>query len=165
MAKAIAYYRTRPSEPEASDPALRPQRDAVGRPLEGGGFESLGESTERECECGDETDPAYAAAVQAAVAHVEDDGVSVSLVVASQAAIGSGGPFREPRMREQPRSTTRSTSRWFRLHPKSRCPRAPPGRCASTPIAVPASSTRSSVSATPGRTPWPRYRSRPTPST
>ena len=34
MMKAVAYYRTRPSEPEASDLALSRQREAVKREVE-----------------------------------------------------------------------------------------------------------------------------------
>ncbi len=34
MTKAVAYYRSRPSEPEASDLALRLQREAVRKALE-----------------------------------------------------------------------------------------------------------------------------------
>lgn len=99
--KAVAYYRTRPSEPEASDLALRLQREAV----EAGGFDPVAEFIEREGEEGSETYPAYAAAMRATLAaadgehdDVRDAGLitMVALVIATHAAIGTGEPFQEP---------------------------------------------------------------------
>ena len=96
--KAVAYYRTRPGEPEASDLALRLQREAVQRDIEGSGLELVAEFVEREGEAGNEGYPAYVAAVCAAVAHGEEGKPAVALIVASRAAIGSGEVFREPRV-------------------------------------------------------------------
>ena len=99
--KAVAYYRTRPSEPEASDLALRLQREAV----EAGGFDLIAEFIEREGEEGSETYPAYAAAMRAALAaadgehdDVRDAGLITlaALVIATHATIGTGEPFQEP---------------------------------------------------------------------
>ena len=96
--KAVAYYRSRPGEPEASDLALRIQREAVREAVEEGGFDLVAEFTEREGEDGSEGYPAYVAAVRAATAHKQDDDtvLDVALLVASQAGIGSGKPFNEP---------------------------------------------------------------------
>lgn len=98
--KTVAYYRTRPSEPEPSDMALRLQREAVRQTLEEG---TLGELTivaefiEREGESDPETYPAFVAAVQAAVGHSSGDGpIDVAFLIASVAAIGTGQPFRAP---------------------------------------------------------------------
>ena len=95
MGKAVAYYRSRPGEPEASELALRRQREAVQEEL-GRGFHLVAEFTEREGEAGSEAWPAYAAAVRAASAHSSPGLMDVTLMIASQAGIGTGGPFREP---------------------------------------------------------------------
>ena len=93
---AVAYYRTRPSEPEASEMALQLQRQAVQRYIGTGHYTLVGEFIEREGER-EEGWPAYVAAVQAAVAHTYDEGdPSVRLIIASHAGIGSGEPFKEP---------------------------------------------------------------------
>ena len=47
MMKAVAYYRARPSEPEASDLALRFQREAVRREVEESGLTLVAEFVER----------------------------------------------------------------------------------------------------------------------
>lgn len=98
MTKAVAYvyYRTRPSEPEASDLALRLQREAVQKEVESG-FDLVTEFIEREGEEGSETYPAYTAAVRAASAHSAES--AVIFIIASRAAIGSGDVFREPDLR------------------------------------------------------------------
>jgi hypothetical protein len=93
--KAIAYYRSRPSEPAASDAALHIQRQAVQSAINEHGYVLVGEFIERERE-GDEGWPAYVAAVQAALARRGDDEFMVSLLIASHAGIGAGEPFRAP---------------------------------------------------------------------
>jgi len=92
MTKAVAYYRSRPSEPEASDLALRLQREAVRKALEEGSLDLICEFTEREGESGTESCPAYAAAARMARGQAE----FVEFIIASRAAIGSGEPFKEP---------------------------------------------------------------------
>lgn len=96
--KAVAYYRSRPSEPEASDLALRLQHEAVRNETERGGFTLIGEFTEHEGESGAEGCPAYVAAAR--MAHGQ--GELVQLVIASRAAIGSGEPFKEPDIAFEP---------------------------------------------------------------
>ena len=97
MRKAVAYYRSRPSEPEASDLALRLQREAVRKAVEEDGLDLIGEFTEREGESGTEDCPAYAAAHMAYT-----QGELVQFVIASRAAIGSGDPFKEPDIKYEP---------------------------------------------------------------
>ncbi len=95
--KAVAYHRSRRSEPEASDLALRIQHEAVREFVEESGLDLVVEFTEREGEEGSESYPAYVAAVRAAIAHKQDDTMlDVALIIASQAGIGSGEPFEEP---------------------------------------------------------------------
>lgn len=104
MMKAVAYYRARPSEPEASDLALRFQREAVRREVEGRGLTLVAEFVEREGEEGSEACPAYASAVRAASAgdggdNALDTGpisLDTVLIIPSQGAIGTGEPFQEP---------------------------------------------------------------------
>ncbi len=98
MRKAVAYYRTRPSEPEASDLALRLQREAVRKALEEGSLDLIGEFTEREGESGTEGCPAYVAAARMAYGQ----GELVEFIIASRAAIGSGDPFKEPDIKYEP---------------------------------------------------------------
>ena len=98
MRKAVAYYRSRPSEPEASDLALRLQREAVRKALEEGSLGLIGEFTEREGESGTEDCPAYAAAAHMAYGQ----GELVQFIIASRAAIGSGDPFKEPDIKYEP---------------------------------------------------------------
>ena len=94
--KAVVYYRIRPSEPEASEMALHLQRQAVQQEIRTGHYTLVAEFIEREGEDG-KAWPAYATAVQAAVAHTYGEGgPSVALVIASHAGIGSGEPFEEP---------------------------------------------------------------------
>jgi hypothetical protein len=64
MMKTVAYYRSRPGEPEASDQALRLQREAVQRMVDQGFADVVAEFVEREGEEGSETWPAYVAAVR-----------------------------------------------------------------------------------------------------
>lgn len=98
MMKAVAYYRSCPGEPEASDLALRLQREAVQREVEEHHLDLAAEFAEREGEKGSETWPAYAAAVRAALAQgPEEDLIDVALV-ATYAAIGTGEPFEEPHL-------------------------------------------------------------------
>lgn len=95
--RAVAYYRSRPSEPEASDLALRIQHEAVRKIVEESDLDLVVEFTEYEGEEGSENHPAYVAAVRAAIAHKKDDTMlDVALIVASQAGIGSGEPFKKP---------------------------------------------------------------------
>ena len=104
--KAFAYYRSRPSEPEASDLAMRLQREAVQQELEKSGIGLTAEFVEREGEEGSEAYPAFAAAVRAASAGPEGkeapdaDAFSIDamLIIATNAAIGTGEPFREPQL-------------------------------------------------------------------
>ena len=98
MWKAVAYYRSRPSEPEASDLALRLQHEAVRKALEEGSLDLIGEFTEREGEIGTESYPVYVAAAH--MAHRQ--GELVQLVIASRAAIGSGEPFKESDIEFEP---------------------------------------------------------------
>ncbi|EYD74718.1 hypothetical protein Rumeso_03671 [Rubellimicrobium mesophilum DSM 19309] len=118
MNDAIIYYRARPSEPEASETAMRLQRQAVCAAVEAGQLQVVGEFIEQEDEASDqvlrlkrealwravetdkpfaegntrdETRRAYYAAVEAARAHG-----AACLVVVSHAAIGSGEVFAEP---------------------------------------------------------------------
>ena len=87
--KAVAYYRTRPSEPEASETALRLQREAVREELERGELTLVAEFIEHEGERDPETYPAFMAAVRAAVDHSScEDLIDVAVLVASTAAIG-----------------------------------------------------------------------------
>ena len=92
--QVVAYYRTRPSEPEASKLALGLQREAVLEEIERDGSTLIAEFIEREGAAGDdgETYPAYVAAVEAVLAY-RRDGSNTWLYVASEAAIGSGRPF------------------------------------------------------------------------
>ena len=92
MRKAVAYYRSRPSEPEASDLALRLQREAVRAEIEQCGLTLIGEYVEREGESETECYPAYAAAAHMAGGQAE----FVVFIIASRAAIGSGEPFEPP---------------------------------------------------------------------
>ena len=96
----VAYYRTRPSEPEASDTALRLQREAVHQTLDEstlGGLMLAAEFIEREGESDPETYPAFDEAVQFGVGHSSDDGpIDVAFLIASTAAIGTGQPFQQP---------------------------------------------------------------------
>ncbi len=107
--KAVAYYRTRPSEPEASDLALRLQREAVQRQVEAWDIDLIAECVEREGEAGSETYPAYAAAVRAASADDESNGAldeglfGMCLIIATHGAIGTGEPFQEPRIQDENR--------------------------------------------------------------
>lgn len=95
--KAVVYYRTRPSEPEASDVALGLQRNAVRQCLEEEKLIVVAEFIEREGESDPETYPAFVAAVQSGVGHSSGDGpIDVAFLVASVAAIGTGQPFQEP---------------------------------------------------------------------
>jgi len=95
--KAIAYYRSRPSEPGASNVALERQRAAVQRMVDDDGLDVVGEYVEREGEAGSERHPAYIAAIEAALVLKEDPAMlDVALIIASHAAIGSGEPFNEP---------------------------------------------------------------------
>ena len=98
MRKAVAYYRSRPSEPEASDLALRLQHEAVRNEIEKSGLALIGEFTEREGESGTEGCPAYVAAAR--MAHGQ--GELVEFIIASRAAIGSGEPFKEPDIKFEP---------------------------------------------------------------
>ncbi len=98
MTKAVAYYRSRLSEPEASDLALRLQREAVRNEIEARSLDLIGEFTEREGESGTEDYPAYVAA--ACMAHGQ--GELVEFIIASRAAIGSGEPFKEPAIEFEP---------------------------------------------------------------
>ncbi len=98
MTKAVAYYRSRPSEPEASDLALRLQREAVRKALEQRSLDLIGEFTEREGESGTEGCPAYIAAARMAYGQRE----LVEFIIASRAAIGSGEPFKEPAIKYEP---------------------------------------------------------------
>ena len=93
---AIAYYRTRPSEPEASDLALRLQREAAEESAQdAGGIDA--EFIEREGEPGAEAYPAFHAAVRAANERsASNDGRCVELIIASHAAVGSGAAFKKP---------------------------------------------------------------------
>ena len=95
--KAVAYYRTRPGEPDASKLALRLQQEAVRAGIERDGCDLAAEFIEREGEPGAEAWPAYAAAVNAAVALKTDESVlDVMFHVASRCGIGSGEPFERP---------------------------------------------------------------------
>ncbi len=95
--KAVAYYRTCPSEPKASALALRLQQEAVRAEIERNGFDLAAEFIEREGEPGAEAWPAYAAAVNAAVSHKTEEAVlDVMFYVASNCGIGSGEPFTQP---------------------------------------------------------------------
>jgi len=95
--KAVAYYRSRPGEPEASELALRLQREAVQRQVEEGFLDVVAEFVEREGEAGSETCPAYAAAVRAALAQrTREDLIDVALVITTDAAIGTGETLKKP---------------------------------------------------------------------
>ncbi len=97
MMKAVAYYRSRPCEPEASDLALRLQREAVRRTAEKNFLDVVAEFVKREGEAGSETCPAYVAAVHAALAQrSSEDLIDVALLIATDAAIGTGETFDEP---------------------------------------------------------------------
>ena len=118
MTDAIIYYRSRPSEPEASEVALHLQREAVRAEVEAGRIRAVGEFIEQEDAASDralhpghetarrtvERDepfasgateaairPAYLAALRAARAHEE-----TCLLIVSSAAIGSGEGFEPP---------------------------------------------------------------------
>ena len=95
--KAVAYYRSRPGEPETSDLALSRQREAVRQEVEQHGLDLVAEFIEREGEAGSQACPAYVAAVHAASACSSGEGfLDATLIIAAQAAIGSGEPFQEP---------------------------------------------------------------------
>ena len=97
MMKAVAYYRSRPCEPEASDLALRLQREAVQSTVEEFHLDVVAEFVEREGEAGSETCPAYVAAVHAALAQrTSEDRIDVALLIATDAAVGTGETFNEP---------------------------------------------------------------------
>ena len=97
----IAYYRTRPSEPEASGLALSLQRQAA-HEAAGGHHEITAEYIEREGEPGAEAYPAYAAAVNAANGlSAHDGGRCVQLIIATRAAVSSGLVFNEPQLRTE----------------------------------------------------------------
>lgn len=98
MRKAVAYYRSHPSEPEASGLALRLQREAVRKTVEERSLDLIGEFTEREGESGTEDCPAYVAAARMAYRQ----GELVEFIIASRAAIGSGEPFKEPDTKYEP---------------------------------------------------------------
>lgn len=98
MTKAVAYYRSRPSEPEASDLALRLQHEAVRKVIEEGSLDLIGEFTEREGESGTEGCPAFVAAAHMAREQAE----FVEFIIASRAAIGSGEPLKEPAIELEP---------------------------------------------------------------
>ena len=99
MMKAVAYYRTRPGEPAASELALSRQREAVQREVEENGIDLVAEFIEREGEEGSDGCPAYIAALRAVSAHSRGEGfIDVMLIIAAQAAIGAGEPFREPKV-------------------------------------------------------------------
>lgn len=98
MMKAVAYYRSRPSEPEASEQALRLQREAVQSTVEEFHLDVVAEFVEREGEEGSGTCPAYGAAVHAALAQTSPDRIDVALLVATYAAIGTGETFDEPHL-------------------------------------------------------------------
>jgi hypothetical protein len=87
--KAVVYYRSRPSESVASERALLLQRRAVQNAIDEHGYVVIAEFTEREGESG-EGRPAYAEAEEAALNE------KAFLLVASNAGIGSGTPFRRP---------------------------------------------------------------------
>lgn len=95
--KAVAYYRSRPGEPEASEQALRLQREAVQKTAEEHFLDVVAEFVEREGEAGSETCPAYVAAACAALAQkTSEDMIDVALVIATNAAIGTGEIFEDP---------------------------------------------------------------------
>jgi hypothetical protein len=97
MIEAVAYYRSRPSEPNASNLALSLQREAVQQAVAERGLEIVAEFVEREGEDGSETYPAYIGAAHATAAHKNGKGlVDAMLIIATQAAIGSGEPFYSP---------------------------------------------------------------------
>ncbi len=97
MMKAVAYYRSRPGEPEASEQALRLQREAVQSTVEEYHLDVVADFVEREDEEGSETCPAYAAAVHAALAErTSEDRIDVALLTATDVAIGTGETFKEP---------------------------------------------------------------------
>ncbi len=92
--RAVAYCRSRPGEPAASELALRRQREAVQEEAESG-CEVVAEFIEREGEAGSEGCPAFIAARHAA----QNAGRSMLFIIASRAAIGSGEVFQEPDQR------------------------------------------------------------------
>ena len=95
--KVVAYYRTRPSEPVASDLALRAQQNAVRKMIEEAGLLLVAEFIEHEG-VGDAA-AAYVAAVRTALVHKEKGSMmDVALLIASRAGIGTGEPFQEPRV-------------------------------------------------------------------
>ena len=97
MMKAVAYYRSRPCEPEASEQALRLQREAVQTTSEECFLDVVAEFVEHEGEAGSENCPAYVAAVHAALAQkTSKDRIDVALLIATDAAIGTGETFDEP---------------------------------------------------------------------
>ncbi|HBK04357.1 MAG TPA: hypothetical protein DDZ81_00665, partial [Acetobacteraceae bacterium] len=95
--KAVVYYRTRPSEPEASARALLAQKEAVRELFEKCEFRLIREFTEREGEV--KGRPAFRAAIRAAAAHTTDGLLDVAFIIPSRAGIGSGEAFTEPRLR------------------------------------------------------------------
>lgn len=99
MMKAVAYYRSRPSEPEASEQALRLQREIVQKTAEKYFLDVVAEFVEREGEAGSETCPAYAAVRTALAQKTSEDLIDVALLVAADAAIGTGAPFDEPHIK------------------------------------------------------------------
>lgn len=93
--KTIAYYRTRPSEPEASELALRLQRQAVQREVEESGYDLVAEFIEYEGQTVRETYPTFISAVRTASSH-STEGFDVILLIVMQAGISTGEPFDEP---------------------------------------------------------------------
>ncbi len=95
--KAVVYYRTRPSEAEASARALLAQKEAVRELFENYEFRLIREFTEREGEV--KGRPAFRAAIRAAAAHTTPGLLDVAFIIPSCAGIGSGEAFTEPRLR------------------------------------------------------------------
>jgi hypothetical protein len=159
--KAVAYYRTRPSEPAPSKSALYLQREAVQNAVKKGGYTLVAEFIEREGEGDDEARPAYVAAVRTALAHKEEGNtLNVALLVASQAGIGSGEPFREPNVKNAGRLLhVALNASPIPARSEMALPVGARESCASMPISAPANSTRLSTSAMRVSTRCPRSRS------
>ncbi len=113
MMKAVAYYRSRPGEPEASalGPAPPARGRAEARPRKYHP-DVVAEFVEREGEAGSETCPAYvAAAVHAALAQrTSEDRIDVALLTATDAAIGTGETFDDPHVEGTHRAPPLSAS-------------------------------------------------------
>ena len=92
--KAVAYYRTRPSEPEASARALLAQKEAVRELVEKYDYRLIREFTEREGEV--KGYPVFRAAIRAAVALTTPGLLDVAFIIPSHAGIGAGAAFTEP---------------------------------------------------------------------